>query len=158
GENSIKVFGPDLDKLEGLADKIKDVLGTVRGVDNAGVFHIQGQSNLEFPVDRRKCARWNVSVADVENVIAAAVGGKAVSQMTEGGKSFDITGRYPERLRNNEEAILNIPVEVNNNQVAGGPVAQNPSPTSGGSVGLSPTGTTLAFPSLTGRADNAAAL
>src|SRR5439155_7570557 len=159
GENSIKVFGPDLDRLEELAEKIKDVLAKVPGVDNAGVFHIQGQSNLEFPVDRRKCARWNVSVADVENVIAAAVGGKAATQMTEGGKSFDVTVRFPERLRRNEQAILNIPVDVAGNVVTGGSAAAlNPTPLTGGSTGLSPTGTTLAFPSITCRAANAPAL
>ncbi|HTK76232.1 MAG TPA: efflux RND transporter permease subunit, partial [Gemmataceae bacterium] len=152
GENSIKVFGPDLDKLEELAEKIKEKLAAVKGVDNAGVFRIQGQSNLEFPVDRRKCARWNVQVADVENVIAAAVGGKPVTQMTEGGKTFDVTVRYPEPLRNNEQAILNIPVEVTGNQVAGA-VAGVSDPGR-----LSPTGTMFTLPSLTGRADNSPSL
>jgi len=152
GENSIKVFGPDLDKLEELAEKIKEKLAAVKGVDNAGVFRIQGQSNLEFPVDRRQCARWNVSVADVENVIAAAVGGKAATQMTEGGKTFDITIRFPESLRNNEQAILNIPVEVTGNQVAGAMVGV----TDPGRV--SPTGTMVSLPSLTGRVDNSPSL
>jgi cobalt-zinc-cadmium resistance protein CzcA len=152
GENSIKVFGPDLDKLEELAEKIKEMLSAVKGVDNAGVFRTQGQSNLEFPVDRRKCARWNVSVADVENVIAAAVGGKAATRMTEGGKTFDVTIRYPEALRNNEQAILNIPVEVTGNQVAGA-VAGVSDPGR-----LSPTGTMLPPPSLTGRSDNSPSL
>jgi cobalt-zinc-cadmium resistance protein CzcA len=158
GENSIKVFGPDLDKLEEIASKINDVLAKVQGVDNAGVFHIQGQSNLELPVDRLKSARWNVKADDI-NAIAAALGGKAVSTMTEGGKSFDITVRFPERLRRDEQAILNIPVDVAGNQVTGGSaVALNPTPVTGGSGGLSPIGTALAFPSLTGRADNAPAL
>src|SRR5438552_16985012 len=83
GENSVKIFGPDLDKLEELAVKVKDALAGVPGVDNAGVFRIQGQSNLEFPIDRLKCSRWNVSVADVQNVIQTAVGGKAFTQMVE---------------------------------------------------------------------------
>src|SRR5205823_1477969 len=139
GENSIKVFGPDLDRLEELAEKIKEKLAAVKGVDNAGVFRIQGQSNLEFPVDRRKCARWNVSVADVENVIAAAVGGKAATQMTEGGKAFDISIRFPESLRNNEQAILAIPVDVSGNVVTGSSAAAlNPTPQTGGASGLSP--------------------
>jgi cobalt-zinc-cadmium resistance protein CzcA len=154
GENSIKVFGPELDKLEELADKIKDVLAKVPGVENAGVFRIQGQSNLEFPVDRRKCARWNVAVADVENVIAAAVGGKAATQMTEGGKTFDVTVRFPPNQRGSEEKILDIPVEVGNQVAAGGATAGS-TPVSGAGAGLSPTGTSLSFPSLTGRADNA---
>jgi heavy metal efflux system protein len=157
GENSIKVFGPELDKLEELAGKIKDVLAMVPGVDNAGVFRIQGQSNLEFPIDRQKCARWNVSVADVENVIAAAVGGKAATQMTEGGKTFDITVRYAPERRRSEDKILNIPVEVGNQLAAGG-AAVNATPTTGASTGVSPTGTSTALPSLTGRSDNAVGL
>ncbi|HEX4592053.1 MAG TPA: efflux RND transporter permease subunit, partial [Gemmataceae bacterium] len=157
GENSIKVFGPELDKLEEIAEKIKNVLEKVPGVENAGVFRIQGQSNLEFPVDRRKCARWNVSIADVENVIGAAVGGKAATQMTEGGKSFDVTVRFPPDRRRSEEKILEIPVEVGN-QVAAGIVSANPTPITGGGTSLSPTGTSVSFPSLTGRADNAVPL
>ena len=66
---------------------------------DAGVFHIMGQSNLTFPVDRQRCARWGVNVADVQDVIATAVGGKAFSQMIEGERSFDIALRWPERLR-----------------------------------------------------------
>ncbi len=78
GENSVKIFGPDLDTLEAIATQVRDTLDTVPGVENAGVFRIQGQSNLEFPIDRQKCARWNVSAADVQAVIQTAVGGKAV--------------------------------------------------------------------------------
>src|SRR5262249_9651972 len=88
GDNSIKVCGPELARLEELADKIKTTIAAVPGVENPGVFHIQGQSNLDIPVDRQKCARWGVSVADVQNVIQTAVGGKAATQMIEGGKTF----------------------------------------------------------------------
>jgi heavy metal efflux system protein len=158
GENSIKVFGPDLDRLEALAGKIRDTLNTVPGVDNAGVFRIQGQSNLEFPIDRRKCARWNASIADVEDTIQAAVGGKPLSQMIEGGKSFDITVRFPEKLRRDEASILELPVEVMGHQVSAGGFVMAPTPTSGGSTGLSPTGTSLPPPGLTGSADSAPAL
>jgi heavy metal efflux system protein len=158
GENSIKVFGPDLDRLEALASKIKDELGRVPGVENAGVFRIQGQSNLEFPIDRRKCARWNASIADVEDTIQAAVGGKPLSQMIEGGKSFDITVRFPEKLRRDEASILELPVEITGHQVAAGALVMAPTPTSGGSSGLSPTGTSLSPPALTGSADAAPTL
>lgn len=159
GENSIKVFGPDLDALEETALRIRDVLNTVPGVENAGVFRVQGQSNLEFPIDRQKCARWNVSAADVQAVIQSAVGGRAVGLMQEGGKTFDITVRWPERLRADEQAILAIPVPVSGNQVtAGNLVAAAPTPVGGGGIGLSPTGTTLAMPSPTGNVYTAPAL
>src|SRR5262249_40359488 len=120
GENSIKVFGPDLDTLEGTALKIRDTLNTVQGVENAGVFRVQGQANLECPIARQKCAFWVVAAADVQAVIQSAVGGRAVTQMREGGKTFDVTVRWPERLRADEQAILAIPVPVTGNQVTPG--------------------------------------
>ena len=68
-------------------------------------------------MDRQKCARWNVSAADVQAVIQSAVGGKAVTQMQEGGKTFDVTVRWPEQLRDSGDVILRIPVPVTGNQV-----------------------------------------
>src|SRR5262249_27279116 len=156
GENSIKVFGPDLGTLEDLAGKIKDVLNTVPGVDNAGVFRIQGQSNLEFPVDREKCARWNVSAADVQSVIQCAVGGKAVTQMQEGGKSFDVTVRWPPDLRADEQSILKIPVAVSNVVTGGGAPSSSDTPVSGSATGVSPTGSGNPLPSPTGSASSMA--
>jgi cobalt-zinc-cadmium resistance protein CzcA len=144
GENSVKIFGPDLNKLEELADKVSEELRAVPGVENPGVFHTRGQSNLEFPVDRQKCARWNVSANDVQDTVAVAVAGKAVTQMLEGGKSFDVTVRFPGRLRADERAILNIPVPVLN-QVA----ERDPLTTGQGVAPPAPTGTTIGTPALT---------
>jgi cobalt-zinc-cadmium resistance protein CzcA len=155
GENSIKVFGPELAELERVAGEIKDRLGEVRGVENAGVFHIQGQTNLEFPIDRRKCAYWNVSAADVQAYVGAAVGGKAATQIQEGEKQFDLTVRFPLRLRADEAAILALPVPVGN-AVAGGPPVSPGSPFGGAAVGTSPSGSAVPPPSATGSAFNAA--
>jgi cobalt-zinc-cadmium resistance protein CzcA len=58
-----------------------------------------------------------VQVADVNNVMASALGGQGVTQMIEGEKRFDIAIRWPARLRNNETDILNIPIDIGNNQV-----------------------------------------
>src|SRR6266403_1880516 len=55
---------------------------------------------------------WGISVADLENVIQTAVGGKAFTQMVEGEKFFDITLRWPYDLRNDVQSILDIPVDV----------------------------------------------
>ena len=155
GENSIKVFGPDLGTLEETALKIREALGGVRGVQNAGVFHIQGQSNLEFPVDRQKCAHWNVSPADVQAVVQTAVGGKAATQIQEGGKMFDLTVRWPLRLRADEQSILAIPVPVSNIVTPGSQTLQPATPVSSGSAGLTATGTTAPPPSATGNQFNA---
>ena len=65
-ENAVKIFGPDLHGLEEIAEKVKATLSQIRGVENVGIFRIKGQANLEFAIDRAKCALWNVSVADVQ--------------------------------------------------------------------------------------------
>ena len=159
GENSIKIFGPDLGKLEELADKVKTAIAQVHGVDSPGVFRIQGQSNLEIPIDRDKCSRWNVSVADVQDVIQAAVSGKALTQMTEGGRTFDITLRYPARLRCDVQSILDIPVDVTSHQVVpSGPQQQAATPVTGASMGISATGSAATLPAVTGSNLNAPVL
>jgi heavy metal efflux system protein len=117
GDNSVKIFGPDLDELERLAGKVNNILQQIQGIENVGIFHIRGQSHLEFRVDPEKCQRWGVMTADVNNVVASALGAKPLSSMVEGEKLFDIAIRWPKRLRNNETSILEIPVDVVNNQV-----------------------------------------
>ena len=131
GENAVKIFGPDLDELEKTAEKVKATLQSVRGIENVGIFRIKGQANLEFAIDRNKCALWNVSVADVQEVLATAVGGRSLTQVVEGERKFDVTLRWPERLRYNEETILDIPVEVVGNHLAVSNDATNQGSSSG---------------------------
>ncbi|MBS0263513.1 MAG: efflux RND transporter permease subunit [Planctomycetes bacterium] len=116
GDNSVKIFGPDLDKLEQIAEQVKTRLSAIKGIESVGVFRTKGQPNLEIPIDPEKCSKWGASVADVEDVIQTAVGGKPVSTMIEGERRFDITLRWPEDLRSSEEAILNIPIDLSNPQ------------------------------------------
>jgi heavy metal efflux system protein len=159
GENAVKIFGPDLPVLEELAFRVKETLDDVPGVENPGVFRIQGQSNLEFAIDREKCARWGTSTSDVTDVIETAVGGKPVTTVTEGERSFDLTLRWPARLRQDEQAILNIPVEVGNNTVTAGGAASRPAtPLTGASTGPATMGTSTAFPALTGSSQNSPTL
>jgi cobalt-zinc-cadmium resistance protein CzcA len=117
GDNSLKIFGPDLDQLELLAEKADDILKSIPSIVNVGIFHVQGTSHLEFRVDAQKCQKWGVATADVNNVIMSAVGAKAMSTMVEGEKLFDISIRWPKWRRNNETSILDIPVDIINNQV-----------------------------------------
>ncbi len=117
GDNSVKIIGPDLDKLETLAEKTKNVLQQIPGIENVGIFHIRGQSHFEFRVDPEKCQRWGVQTADVNNVVTSALGAKALSSMVEGEKLFDISVRWPKRLRSSESDILDIPVDIANNTV-----------------------------------------
>jgi cobalt-zinc-cadmium resistance protein CzcA len=117
GENSIKIFGPDLDELEKIAKVVRGKLTHVPGIESVGIFPIKGQSNLEFAIDREKCALWNVNVAQVQDALQTAVAGKAFTEMVEGERTFDITIRWPEGLRMSQDQILDIPVDVIKNRV-----------------------------------------
>jgi cobalt-zinc-cadmium resistance protein CzcA len=151
GDNSVKIIGPDLDELERIADQLKISLEGIDGIKNVGIFRVKGQPNLEIPVDPKKCNYWGVSVADVEDVVQTAVGGKQCSQLIEGEKRFDIALRWPEQLRSSEQSILNIPVDISNNQITGGnaPSVAGTFAT-GQSSGLSKLGMNIDMPALTG--------
>jgi len=117
GDNSVKIFGPEVEHLELVANKVKEVMQEIPGMENVAVIHEMGQSHLEFRVDPQKCEKWGVMTADVNNVVSSALGAKAMTSMVEGEKLFDIAVRWPKRLRNNETSILDIPVDIVNNQV-----------------------------------------
>jgi len=117
GDNSLKIIGPDFKGLQALGEQAEQIMRTVPGLEDVELLSIQGQSHLEFRPDPEKCQRWGVSVADVNNVAASALGGQAVTQMIEGEKRFDVSIRWPEKLRSSETSILDIPVDVGNNQV-----------------------------------------
>ncbi len=108
GENSLKLFGDDFDTLSHLANQISEVMQSVRGVADVGVFRIGGQPSLLIRIDRAKAARYGLAAADVNATIQAAVGGAAVTQMIEGDRRFDLTVRFPERYRNGPDAIKGI--------------------------------------------------
>src|SRR5262249_1339998 len=94
---------------------------------------------------------WNISVKEVENAIQTAVGGQAFTQMIEGEKTFDIALRWPEHLRGNEQAILDIPVDVTGNQVLSTASPSVPATNvSGTAGGPSPTTTITPLPALPG--------
>jgi cobalt-zinc-cadmium resistance protein CzcA len=147
GDNAVKIFGPDLNRLEELAADVKNRLEQVRGIEEVGIFNIMGQSNLEFRVDLDQCAKWGVSAADVNNLIQCAVGGKAQTQMVEGEKLFDVTLRWPERYRSSETSILDMQVDISNNQVV---------PVAGPGFSPAPAGSGVAPPSTTGSLVNTA--
>jgi cobalt-zinc-cadmium resistance protein CzcA len=108
GQLAIKIYGDDLKTLEAKGDEIVRVLRTVEGVADLGLFRVIGQPNLQFQVDRRKAARFGINVADVQDAIETAVGGKAVSQVLQGEQKYDLVVRYQTPYRDTKEAIENI--------------------------------------------------
>ncbi|HTK88539.1 MAG TPA: CusA/CzcA family heavy metal efflux RND transporter [Nitrospiraceae bacterium] len=110
GENSVKVFGPDLAVLEDKANQIKAIMDHVTGVKDLGVLRSLGQPNLLIEVDRSATARYGIEVDDVNAVVQAAVGGQSVTQVFEGEKWFDLVVRFLPQFRTSAERIGDIQV------------------------------------------------
>ncbi len=114
GENSLKVFGPDLGELERLSKRFKNELSQVPGVADPGGFSLLGQPNLVIKIDRAKAARYGFSVGDINSVVQAAIGGQEVSRVYEGEWNFALTVRLAPEFRGSIGAIRAIPVALPN--------------------------------------------
>jgi cobalt-zinc-cadmium resistance protein CzcA len=116
GENTVKVIGPDLYVNEAKANEILDVMANVKGVADLGMFHSLGQPDVRITPDRTQCGRYGLNVGDVEQVVQAAIGGQAVTQVYEGEKHFDLTVRWAPQFRRDLTAIRNILVSTPDGQ------------------------------------------
>ena len=110
-ELAVKLFGDDLDVLKRKADEIAQVVGRVPGAADVQVDQISGTPQLLIGVDRQAIARYGINVADVQEVVQAAVGGELVGQVFEGTRRFDIQVRFAPRFRSSPEAIAQILVQ-----------------------------------------------
>jgi cobalt-zinc-cadmium resistance protein CzcA len=108
GELAVKIYGDDLKLLEARADQIVGIMRNIPGIEDLGVFRVIGQPNLNFIVDRKQAARYQINVADIQDAVQTAVGGGAVSQVLQGEQRYDLVVRYQEPYRNTKEAIENV--------------------------------------------------
>ncbi|MGB9245651.1 MAG: CusA/CzcA family heavy metal efflux RND transporter [Candidatus Acidiferrales bacterium] len=108
GENSLKIFGDDINVLVEKAGQIKDIMAGVRGVADLGVFQETGQPQLLISIDRAASARYGLMAADLNAAVQAAIGGFAATQILEGDRRFDFVVRYQPEFRRTPEAIRNI--------------------------------------------------
>ncbi len=126
GQNSVKIYGNDLEAIQKSAYQIKEIMAGVQGIADLSVFDAVGQPTVNIKVDRLKAARYGLAPGDVNAVVQAAIGGQAVgSNLYEYGsdRNFPIVVRLAPEYRKSLNAISNIPVAVPN---AVGGVAQVP--------------------------------
>ena len=110
GANSVKIIGHDQNILEDLALKVQHEMTQVRGMADLGIFHVQGQPNLNVKVNREKAARYGLNTGDVNTVIQAALGGAIATTLLEGDRSWNVQVRLPPEYRQNLESVRNIKV------------------------------------------------
>jgi Cu(I)/Ag(I) efflux system membrane protein CusA/SilA len=101
----IKVFGKNLDEMERLAKQIEAVVKKIPGTSSAYAERITGGYYLDIEPDRLALARYGLSVGEVQDVIATALGGENVTTTVEGLERFGVSVRYPRDLRGTPEQI-----------------------------------------------------
>jgi cobalt-zinc-cadmium resistance protein CzcA len=105
---AVKVFGDDMDTLLDTANRIARVVASTQGARDMRVEKVSGQQYLNIEVDRAAIARYGLNVADINQIVEIALGGKVATQVFEGQRRFDATVRLPEVFRDDPNAIGDI--------------------------------------------------
>ena len=104
----IKIFGDDLDVLKEKGEAVARVLAKVPGAADINVEKVSGLAYLQIEIDHDKLARYGINVADVQEVVETAIGGKEATKVYEGQKSFGLAVRFPESARSDVSPIRQI--------------------------------------------------
>ncbi len=110
GENAVKIFGDDLEKLDTIAKQVAERIKRVEGIEDVGIFREIGQPNLVIRADRGRLASYGLTVQDLMDVVSAALGGKEATQVIEGEKRFSLLATLPEGYREDPSKIAQIPI------------------------------------------------
>jgi len=108
GQLATKIYGDDLKVLEAKGEEIVRVMRHINGIKDLGLFRVVGQPNLNFVVDRKAAARYQINIADVQDAVQTAVGGNALTQVLQGEQRYDLVMRYLPRYRDTKEALEKI--------------------------------------------------
>ncbi len=114
GENSVKLYGGDLNVLEATANKIADVMKTVPGITDLAVLRSLGQPTVRIDIDRLRAARYGLAPGDINSTIQAAIGGQAAGNLYEEGsdRNFPIIVRLSPQFRQDLDSIKRIVISA----------------------------------------------
>ena len=116
GENSVKIYGNDLEILAKTGEKIKDVMATIPGIADLAVLASLGQPTVRIDVDRAKAARYGLQTGDVNATVTAAIGGQAAGNLYEDGsdRNFPMIVRLAPEYRQSLDSIKHIMIGAPN--------------------------------------------
>ena len=109
---AVKVFGDDMEVLNATAGQIEQVLNAIPGAAEVNVEQTTGLPMLTVNMDREKAARYGINIADLQDTIATAIGGRNAGTLFEGDRRFDIVVRLPENVRSDLDAIQRLPIPL----------------------------------------------
>jgi heavy metal efflux system protein len=117
GENSVKVFGDDLNVLDKIGTQLKDMMVKIPGIEDVGVLRELGQPNLIIDINRENAAAIGLTQQDVLDTVSAALGGRTITQVIEGARRFSMFITYPPDYRKEFRKIPTIPIALPNGGV-----------------------------------------
>ncbi|HWJ33890.1 MAG TPA: efflux RND transporter permease subunit [Steroidobacteraceae bacterium] len=106
----IKIAGPDLQVIEKLGQQVEATMKAVPGTRSVYAERVRGGRYIEVRIDRLRAARFGLSLAEVQQVVALAIGGENVGETVEGLQRFPINMRYPRELRDSVEKLRVLPI------------------------------------------------
>ncbi|MDH4570492.1 efflux RND transporter permease subunit [Pseudomonas sp. BN414] len=106
----VKVAGPNLAHIDAVTQAVEQVAKTVPGVSSALAERLTGGRYVDVDIDRQAAARYGLNIADVQSIVASAIGGENIGETIEGLARFPISVRYPREWRDSPEALEQLPI------------------------------------------------
>jgi Cu(I)/Ag(I) efflux system membrane protein CusA/SilA len=106
----IKIGGRDLNEIQQIGQQIEKILSKVEGTASVYSERVAGGRYIKVDIQREKAARYGLNIADVQSIIASAVGGMNVTQSVEGLERYPVNIRYPQSYRSSPEALSLLPI------------------------------------------------
>jgi len=106
----IKVAGPDLSEIEKIGKRLEEILPNVAGTASVYSERVAGGRYVKVDIDREQAARFGLSVADIQAVVRAAIGGMNITETVEGLERYPVNLRYPQSYRDSEEKLKLLPI------------------------------------------------
>ena len=121
----IKVAGPDLGVIQGIGQQLESILNDVPGTASVYSERVAGGRYIMVDIDRARAARYGLNIADVQQIIATAIGGMNITSTVEGLERYPVNVRYPQSYRESPEDLTQLPVVTPSGQrIALGDVAE----------------------------------
>ncbi len=106
----IKISGPELKEIESIGKQLEQILKDVEGTASVYSERVAGGRYIKVDIIRENAARYNLTVADIQQVVSSAIGGMNVTETVEGQERYPVNVRYPQEDRNSPEKIALLPI------------------------------------------------
>ncbi|PHQ95856.1 MAG: CusA/CzcA family heavy metal efflux RND transporter [Pseudoalteromonas sp.] len=106
----IKVAGPNLSEIQKIGQQIEVLLKDLPGTASVYSERVAGGRYIKVDINREKAARYSLNIADVQQVVATAIGGMNVTETVEGQERYPVNIRYPQAYRDSPEELMLLPI------------------------------------------------